>query len=76
MTKRDPLDAILAGWRSAPMSTENPTPPKKKRRRAGYFDMLRWSGLPGFWTYLIGSIVLSAAVAIGGAWALMRMGVE
>lgn len=58
------------------MSTENPTPPKKKRRPAGYFDMLRWSGLPGFWTYLIGSIVVTAAVAVGGAYMLMRMGVQ
>ena len=58
------------------MSTENPTPPKKKRPPAGYFDMLRWSGLPGFWTYLIGSIVLTAAVAIGGSYLLVRMGVQ
>lgn len=58
------------------MSTENPSPPKKKRPPAGYFDPLRWSGLPGFWTYLIGSILLTAIVAIGGAWVLVKMGVQ
>jgi hypothetical protein len=58
------------------MSTENPSPPKKKRRPAGYFDPLRWSGLPGFWVYLIGSILLTAMVAIGGAWLLVKMGVQ
>ncbi len=58
------------------MSTENPSPPKKKRRPAGYFDPLRWSGLPDFWPYLIGSIVLTAIVAIGGAYLLVKMGVQ
>jgi hypothetical protein len=58
------------------MSQENPSPPKKKRRPAGYFDILRWSGLPDFWPYLIGAILLTSAVAIGGAWFLMRLGVQ
>ena len=58
------------------MSTENSSPPKKKRRPAGSFDPLRWSGLPGFWLYMIGSILLTAIVAVGGAWLLVRMGVQ
>ncbi len=64
------LDAMLAGCVVAFMSNENPPPPKKKRAPAGYFDILRWSGLPGFWVYLIGSVVLTAAVAVAarGCW--------
>jgi|GEM_PF-1773932 len=58
------------------MSTENTSPPKKKRRPAGYFDPLRWGGLPGFWTYLIGAILLTGVIAAGGAWLLVRMGVQ
>jgi hypothetical protein len=70
------LDAILAGWRSAFMSNENPSPPKKKRPPAGYFDILKWSGLPGFWSYMIGAILLTSVIAIGGAWLLVRLGVQ
>jgi hypothetical protein len=59
------------------MSSENPPPPKKRPlKRAGIFDILRWSGLPGFWTYLVGAILLTAIVAVGGAWLLVRMGVQ
>lgn len=76
MTKEGRLTPCSRDGVVAFMSNENPPPPKKKRAPAGYFDILRWSGLPGFWVYLIGSIVLTAAVAIGGAWLLVRMGVQ
>ena len=58
------------------MSNENPSPPKKKRPPAGYFDPLRWSGLPGFWVFFIGAILLTSAIAIGGAYLLVKMGVQ
>lgn len=78
--KKRPLDAILAGWRSAFMSNPdmNPRRPLEKgeRKRVGIFEPFRWGKLPGFYLWLLGSIVVTAAVAVGGAWLLMRLGVK
>jgi hypothetical protein len=56
----------------------NPRRPleKSEKKRVRIFEPLKWGALPGFWVYLIGSIVLTSAVAVGGAWLLMRMGVQ
>lgn len=56
----------------------NPRRPleKSEKKRVGIFEPFKFGKLPGFWIYLIGSIVLTAGVAVGGAWLLMRMGVQ
>lgn len=56
----------------------NPRRPldKSEKRRVRIFEPLKWGQLPGFYLWLFGSIVLTAVVAVGGAWLLMRMGVQ
>ena len=61
------------------MNESPPIQPSAKRsgkKRVGYFDPLRWSGLPGFWVYMIGAIVLTTIVAVGGAYLLIKLGVQ
>lgn len=59
---------------------ENPSaqPPVKRggKKRVGYFDPLRWSGLPGFWLYLIGAFALTAIIAVGGSYLLIKLGLQ
>ncbi|QYK45544.1 MAG: hypothetical protein KF794_02230 [Xanthobacteraceae bacterium] len=56
----------------------NPRRPLEKgeRKRVGIFEPFKFGKLPGFYLWLFGSIMVTAAVAIGGAWALMRLGVN
>jgi hypothetical protein len=56
----------------------NPRRPldRSEKKRVRIFEPFRWGALPGFWPYLIGSILLTAAIAVGGAYALMKMGVQ
>jgi hypothetical protein len=56
----------------------NPRRPldKSEKKRVGIFEPFRFGRLPGFWLYFIGAVVLTALVAVGGAWFLMRMGVQ
>ncbi len=49
---------------------------RSKKKRIGYFEPLRWGGLPGFWVYLIGAILLTAIVGSGLAYALIKLGVQ
>jgi hypothetical protein len=49
---------------------------RSEKKRVRIFEPFKWGALPGFWVYLIGSIFLTAAVAVGGAWLLVRMGVQ
>jgi hypothetical protein len=67
-------------WRSAFMSNEdmNPRRPleKSERKRIGILEPFKFGKLPGFWLYLFGAIVLTSVVAVGGAWLLVRMGVQ
>jgi hypothetical protein len=62
------------------MSNEgmNPRRPLEKgeRKRIGILEPFRFGKLPGFWLYFIGAIVLTALAAVGGAWLLMRLGVQ
>ena len=56
----------------------NPRRPldRSEKKRVRIFEPLRWGALPGFWVYLIGAMVLTSAVAVGGAWLLVKMGVQ
>ncbi len=56
----------------------NPRRPleKAERKRVGIFEPLKWGALPGFWLSFIAAIALTAGIAVGGAWLLMRMGVQ
>lgn len=56
----------------------NPRRPleRAERKRIRIFEPFKWGALPGFWAYLIGSILLTAAVAVGGAYLLVKMGVQ
>jgi len=47
-----------------------------KKKRVGYLDPLRWSGLPGFWLYTIGAILMTVIVGSGLAYALIKLGVQ
>jgi len=62
------------------MSNEdmNPRRPlaREEKKRVGIFEPFKFGKLPGFWIYLIGSIVLTGAAVIGGAWLLMKMGIS
>ena len=56
----------------------NPRRPldRSERKRVRIFEPFKWGALPGFWTYLIGSILLTAIVAVGGGYLLVKMGVQ
>lgn len=63
---------------SEPNDDMNPRRPLEKgeRKRVGIFEPFKFGKLPGFYLWLFGSIVLTALVAVGGAWVLMKMGVK
>lgn len=56
----------------------NPRRPleKSEKKRIGILEPFKFGKLPGFWIYFIGAILLTGAAAVGGAWMLMRMGVQ
>ncbi len=56
----------------------NPRRPLERgeRKRVRIFEPFKWGALPGFWLYLIGAMVLTAAVAVSGAWLLVKIGVQ
>jgi hypothetical protein len=56
----------------------NPRRPLEKgeRKRVRIFEPFKWGALPDFWLYLIGAVVLTTIVAIGGAYLLVKMGVQ
>jgi hypothetical protein len=49
---------------------------RSEKKRIGYFEPLRWGGLPGFWLYLVGAVLLTAIVGSGLAYALIKLGVQ
>jgi hypothetical protein len=56
------------------MNNDKPRNPERKRVRL--FEPLRWGGLPDFWVYLIGAVLITIAVAVGGAYLLVKLGVQ
>ena len=62
------------------MSNEdmNPRRPLEKgeRKRIGILEPFKFGKLPGFWVFFVSAILLTSAIAIGGAWALIKLGVQ
>ena len=56
------------------MNKDKPRDPEKKR--IGYIEPLRWGGLPGFWLYALGAVLLTVIVGSGLAYALIKLGVQ
>jgi hypothetical protein len=70
-----PWDGVLRFMSNEDMNPRRPLE-KGERKRIGIFEPFKFGKLPGFYLWLFGSIVLTAVVAVGGAWLLMRMGVQ
>jgi hypothetical protein len=49
---------------------------KGERKRVRIFEPLKWGALPDFWVYLTGAVILTGIAAVGGAYLLVKLGVQ